>query len=641
MASESTEAVYNTATIGGGSPPPSEDEGLLNDIQEKIQFLQSMNPVMDSIYNGVSIICGVMMEFKNYMEEHAETEQSGGGMPDSNQEASWVDNVLTTDGTSAFTREEAEQVHAFMVQHGGALLEVFGLVEPAEPEQSGGGGADAAQSALESLSKFIDPRKVSLDGAVEFVLEYMDMMNDKSEDLAKQIGIIKLQNTFHGIPLEPIGIPYEVPTRLLFILLQGVLEVMRLISLFGFPGAGIFRVVGSFLGGLIELFKGDWKSALFTFMGIAGTGMLTMGLFGKIIVKVMSFMSNSSRDEIIYSAYRGSKSLLIGFILFLISTFASFDIKMLIENNLESLGKMLGQIQEQIDKATELAAAEAGECFTVEGLKLWPPEEREDTQALPKSDEPAPRYSSKGLDFDHLIRIQDLFNIPAFFCNATIRDFIEKMKFVPPARIVLELIGIPTTDRAHKAVCINLPDAVNDGDLVAAIIHTLRPTIRPKVEPVSGLPTAACSGSEIYAKAAAAQAKLSGIFPVGAQGTPAEGIAAGISSIKSLGSKYKPEGMQVALFGSKFDPSKVPGLSKQKQEQMEALTGSIKGVVGRAKSLGTAVGKTSKQFQETVMPTTEKRKAEYAAAAAAKAAAIEKKKTIGTLPQFKQNYEAF
>ena len=608
-----SETVYNTATIGG-SEPPSEDEGLLNDIQEKIQFLQSMNPVMDSIYNGISIICGVMMEFKNYMEERAETSQSGGsgsgGGGGANQETAWVDNVMTTDGTPAFTREEAEQVHAFMVQNGGRLLEVFGLVEPVEPEQSGGGGRESAQSALESLSKFIDPRKVSLDGAVEFVLEYMDMMNDKSEDLAKQIGIIKLQNTFHGIPLEPIGIPYEVPTRLLFILLQGVLEVMRLISLFGFPGAGIFRIVGSFLGGLIELFKGDWKSALFTFMGIAGTGMLSMGLFAKIIVKVMSFMSNNSRDELIYSAYRGSKSLLIGFILFLISTFASFDIKMLIENNLESLGKMLGQIQVQIDNATKLAASEVGPCFTVEGLKLWPPEERADIQALPKSTEPAPRYSSKGLDFDHLIRIQDLFNIPAFFCNATIREFIEKMKFVPPARIVLELIGIPTTDRAHKTVCINLPDAVNDGDLVTAIIHTLRPTIRPKVDPKSGLPTAECSGSEIYTKAADAQDKLSGKFPVGVQGPHTKGIAASISSIESLGSKYKPEGMQVALFGSKFDPSKVPGLSKQKQEQTRALIGSVKGLIGRTQSLGKHALSTSAKAQKVFLPTTASRLAE-------------------------------
>ena len=34
------EAAYNTATLGGGEPP-SEDEGLLNDIQEKMKYLQS------------------------------------------------------------------------------------------------------------------------------------------------------------------------------------------------------------------------------------------------------------------------------------------------------------------------------------------------------------------------------------------------------------------------------------------------------------------------------------------------------------------------------------------------------------------------------------------------------------------------
>lgn len=621
----------------------SSDEGLLNEIEEKIKFLHSMNPVMDSIYNGFSIICGIAIEFKNYMEGRDEaSSQSGGG-----SEAAWVDKVLTTDGGLAFSEREAKQVHEFMTVHGSGLLELLGLKEPTpapEPRQSGGSkqlGKDVANQALASLAEFIDPRKVSLDSAVEFILEYMDMMNDKTEDLASQVGIIKLQNTFHGIPLEPIGIPYEIPTRLLFILLQGILEVLRLISAFGFPGTGIFRIVGSFLGGLIELFKGDWKSALFTFMGVVGNNMMMMGFFGKIVVKVLSLMSNSSRDELVYAAYRGSKSLLIGFVLFIISTFASFDIKMLIEQNLEKLGEMLGQIQEQIDTMTVGAQGAVGQCFTVEGLKLWPPPEKEGIEPTnAASSEPAPRYSSKGLDFDHLIRLQDLFNIPAFFCNQTIRGFVDAMKFVPPARIILELMGIPTTDRAHKAVCLNLPQAVTEGEIAAAIMYTLRPQIRLKVDPTTGLPETACQGAEIYAAAEQAQSALSSMFPLG-DAALTKGMTEGISKIKDLGSTYRPKGMQVSLFGSKFDSSKVPGLSDQRLAEMDKLTGQAKGIFGKAKSLGVDAIGASKTAQGIFLPTTEKRKEEFKAQQAAIQAKAEKKRSFLGTKAVKEEYNAF
>jgi hypothetical protein len=613
-------AEYITAISGGSKPSSEEDEGLLNDIEEKMKLLQSMNPVMDSIYNGISIMCSVLMEYKNYMEKDEErSSQRGGG----SEPVNWTANIITADGKQAFTEIEGEQIHEFMTTYGGGLLEFVGLRDTAI--QSGGSkqaGKDVATQALSSLAEFIDPRKVSLDGAVEFILEYMDMMNDKSEDLAKQVGIIKLQNTIHGIPLQPIGIPYEIPTRLLFILLQGILEVLRLISLFGFPGAGIFRIVGSFLGGLIELFKGDWKSAIFTFMGIAGNGMMTIGLFAKIIVKVMSFMSNGSRDELFYAAYRSTKSLFIGFILFIVSTFASFDIKSLIEQNLSKLGEMLAKIQEQIDDMTKGAQGaidrDASGCFTVESLKLWPPPEKESSEAEETVAEDTAavtavtetRYKSQGLDFDHLIRIQDLFNIPAFFCNETIRSFIDAMKFIPPARIVLELMGIPTTDRAHKSVCINLPQAVTEGEIAAAIMYALRPQIRIKLDPATGLPKQLCAGSEVYGAAMVAQQALSSMFPVGTAGPMSEGIAAGIGKIKSLGAQYKPEGMKVALFGSKLDTSKIPGLSEQKKKEMDQLTSQTKRVFTKAKGLVPDILGVAKTSRGIFLPTTKERMAQ-------------------------------
>jgi hypothetical protein len=95
------------------------------------------------------------------------------------------------------------------------------------------------------------------------------------------------------VPLQQFGIPGEIPMRALLVILQGIFEILRLISLFGFPGSGLLRIFASISGGLLEAAKGDWKSAIVTFMGVMGSTGVVIGSFGKIVIKVLSFINNS------------------------------------------------------------------------------------------------------------------------------------------------------------------------------------------------------------------------------------------------------------------------------------------------------------------------------------------------------------
>ncbi len=565
----------------------SDTETSISDLEEQLKTLQKMKIQPDALYKLYSIFLSTLMEFKEVLQD------------DGTAEAGWSAKITTDTGVTAFPEKaDQEKVEAFMAEYGLVLLRALQLVQtPAAPQSGGNPDKETAQKMLSTLQEFVDPRSVSLDGAVEFVLEYLDSANEKMEDFSRQIGIIKLENTVPHISLLPIGIPYDVPTRLLFLILQGIFEVMRLISLFGFPGAGLFRIAGSFFGGVIELFKGDWKSALFTFMGFAGSGMMTMGLFGKVVVKVMSFMAPSKQNKLIIAGYESMKSWLIGVLLFVFQTMAPPAIKDTVDQNMEKLGEFLGNIQTEINKvATSFDGNPQFKCLTIEWPQIWPAggddkkedsvapsvgttagggsqvggvvkgeggeeskeaeeskedeagaaeaaeaaeaagegegkEEEAGAPADPATITPTPAASQAAaatpekpltplkktpkIDYDSLIKLQDLFAIPEFYCNADMRAFVDTLKYVPPARIILELLGMPTTDRGYKDICWNLPDSVTKGNIAVAIIHALRPAIRPK-EPGPG-----CPGAEegaLRAAAAAAKAEIDKLFEPGSGG---------------------------------------------------------------------------------------------------------------------------
>lgn len=451
----------------------ADNDMFIKQLEEQLKTIQSTQPDQDSLYNLFSIVSSILIEYR-----------------DSNGKSGWVKKVLTPRGLPAFELEKDESnVEQFMGTYGAKILSMLGLISE---KQNGGyqhggepqtGARDKAMAALAKIGEFVDPTKVSLDGAVEFVLEYLDSANNKMEDMSRQIGIIALQNKVHGIPLQPIGIPYEIPTRLLIIIVQGIFEIMRLISLFGFPGAGLFRIVGSLFGGLIELFKGDWKSALLTFMGLAGNGMMTMGLFGKVVVKVLSFMAPSMRDKLVLTGFQSVKSWVLGVMLFVFQTVAPRAIKEMVDQNLGKFGEMLGDVQKKIDKVnSDITSTEEFKCFTITWLNLTDP--------------------AKMPDYDSLIKLQDLFMQPSFYCNNDVRAFVDQMKFIPPARIILELLGLPTTDRAYSEVCWNLPPDVIQGGLDKAILHALKPVIRPRKPfmPVKQVPAGVTLSVDEYNK---------------------------------------------------------------------------------------------------------------------------------------------
>jgi hypothetical protein len=554
----------------------AEETAARDAAQTILEELQKFSGGGEGLYALASTAADTILKYRDAITGDGSAEEGEFG-----DVQGWSSNVYTMYGGQAFeTDEERAQVESFMNQHGGDILHSLGLLQlegegegEDAPVQLGGGpkeDAAKAQKLIETMSQYIDPRNISLDAAVSVVLEFMTMMNSKMEDLSRQVGIIKLENTIHEIPLEAFGLP-PIPTRALVVILTGVFEVIRLLSLFGFPGASLFRIFGSFSGGLLEAAKGDWKSAIFTFMGLMGNGGLVIGAFAKIIVKVMSFLSETKRDKLIVSAYEGAKSFVVGFSLFLFTTLSPLSVKEMVEQNLLQFQEFIDGLNEQIQglKATLQADPAIAGKYELQFMDL----------------------EMKSPDFDSLQRLEDLFSLPAFACSKPVQNFVEQMKFVPPALLLLELMGINTTTTLYKKGCAEIPES-SRGTIDAALIEALKPRLRP----LPGAPQDALALD-------AARKAVDKIFGIASKGTP-EQIAERQAGTKAAMGSPGPLSGKFGLTGLSAERKEMFRKQQEKRDEKAAQVREQMAVAGKGfLSAGqTLAEKAQAQAQKLQMP---------------------------------------
>jgi hypothetical protein len=288
------------------------------------------------------------------------------------------------------------------------------------------------------------------------------------------------------------------------------------------------------------------------------------------------------RDKLVLTGFQSVKSWVLGVMLFVFQTVAPLAIKQMVDQNIGKFGDMLTDVQKKINEVNKtITSTEEFKCFTIDWLNLKDP--------------------AKTPDYDSLIKLQDLFMQPSFYCNSDVRAFVDQMKFIPPARIILELLGLPTTDRAYSDVCWNLPPDVIQGGLDIAILHSLKPVIRPRkpFTPATAVPEdeaekftgtleeynkdkaakykkayGDCPGfdmGQLQVAAAKAQAKLSSVFSLGATGaTGAPGeTGAALTSFAGNIRKGSTEAVGIAAEGAS-------AAGKKAKESAQGIIGQIK-----------------------------------------------------------------
>ncbi len=414
------------------------------------------NPNMPTqIYGLFSLVSKILFEYKTALE--------------SGQPTGWADKIQLEDGTAAFQPHEARMLENAVAPMANNVRAMF-APPPSQKEFNARGGAkfslpslkvpnpaSVASSAKALTGVMKDDSNLSLDYLVELVADYIDKLNTTSRHIAEKAGIIRFEKAFPVIPIPTpfAGIPLQVPSRLLILILQGILEFVRISFAFSESRAGVLaRIFASIGAACIDAGKGDWKSALFTIIGVLNGQMVVIGAVGKMMVKILSFISDDISSQLGWAAYDSAKSWMAGIWIFVFSVFAPGPVRGLVEAHLEELNSIIDTINQKMGETT--AALQSNPAFACHDIK-W--------------EQQAP------VDFTSLERLQNLMNNPGFYCSKEIQDLIRGLKSNPPVRIILELLGLPTTDQGIARMCAKLPAHLVGQDLGATLIASMEPEV--------------------------------------------------------------------------------------------------------------------------------------------------------------------
>jgi hypothetical protein len=167
-------------------------------------------------------------------------------------------------------------------------------------------------------------------------------VNKMVSDFAAMSGITKIERTYDRLddlkPFKPLGgilavratglHETPVPFRLVIFLVNSVLDVARLmVSMPGYD-VPLLRKVLSVALAIIELLRGDWKTSLLAFAGVFGSGLVYTGFVYKMFLEIFYMISPPLQNDIVFGAFRVTKSILVGLLLNIFKITATYKIRM-------------------------------------------------------------------------------------------------------------------------------------------------------------------------------------------------------------------------------------------------------------------------------------------------------------------------
>jgi hypothetical protein len=397
----------------------------------------------------------------------------------------WASSLKASNGSLLFTRDEARNVEK--------LATTF--LKPAVQEKAQRGGAmpdlpalvpSAAQGLLQ-YAPTIDLKEISLDKTFWKIKKYIEQMEEQTHTLAREIGPFRF---FYESPVDikvplPVPIPappfvaivpVPVPSRAIPFLIGLLAEAVRLMVAFNPLAPKIARELLSVVVGLIDLMKGEWKQAILSFAGYFGFTPMLLGILGKVVLNLMSMVAPDIQERLIVDLYQSYKSFTIGVVLWAFATLApdfvrtivrrQFDlIKTLVDNTNQQIQKVEGAIQQTVEPA---------------GIKI-------NFKEIPENWVPS---------FDDIQNLQSIVRQPGIYCSAEFQSLIEPLKVIPPIRMFLELLNIPTDEDTAAALCAGVEGM--------PILQTMKAAVMPEVTIDPNSPLGASMGG---ISATAAQAK--------------------------------------------------------------------------------------------------------------------------------------
>ena len=370
--------------------------------------------IPDRIYSALEGMSSMFLAYK----------QHGGA-------SGWSQTLVNNDGSQLFSESEsdiiesgAENARPYLedfldnnVQRGGVVPQVPGM-----PQMPG-----------------INPEDVSIDKMYYGLISKLDSYDTQWRDIVNNLGVIKTFNETDQVGVIPFTppIPYFIPAKLKFPLINTILEFLRIMVSTPALDLPNFRILLSFAIAILDLVRGEWKHAVLSLFGTYSKNVMFIGIVGKVVRDAWLLIAPDLRTEFSDALFKSTKSFFAGFILWAFGTFAPGSMQKVIQTALDSAREQIENFNKQIDELEE----KTGTVAKTAGLTV-------SFQRIPGTLVPS---------LDDIQRLQTIARVPAVFCSDEFQKIIEPLLLIPPLRLALEMFNIPTIPEVKDKICSGVP----------------------------------------------------------------------------------------------------------------------------------------------------------------------------------------
>lgn len=382
-----------------------------------------------------------------------------------NLEKMWRENI---EGKEIFTNTPQ--------QGGGMKLPSVGALK----EKAAAFGQD-----MNFALKALDPKKISPDYLYGYTTDLFDSVDSKLTQASGNFGVVALETTIPDpnliIPTVP-PIPIPIPARSIFPMINALMETIRIT-------AGVFqlmdpiglmdplglakntRVLMTLLMVLLDLSRGNLYHAIFTSMGFMGSMPMFVGIGLKIMRDAIMLVSPDIRKEFRDLLFKGSKSFVVGYHIWLFTTLSPGFVKKPIATLFDAVSLQLETLNAQIDAAE--TTANMGPLSAVASIRL----PRIPTDKIP--------------DINNLYALREAIRLPQIYCDPKISSLMEELRAVPPYALFFDFALIPQPNNPeYTKTCAPLKGASLQDNLVAASAPQIIPNGMSEPLPLEIIPVA-------------------------------------------------------------------------------------------------------------------------------------------------------
>ena len=215
------------------------------------------------------------------------------------------------------------------------------------------------------------------------------------------------------------------------------------------------RVLLSVAVAVLDLLRGEWKNAVLTLLGTYSSKAAIVGFGLKLLHNAYLFLSPDLQKDLKSVVYRSTKSMTVGFLIWCFTCFAPDFVRFAAEASFEKLRTIVTEMNNKI----LLAQEQAQTVGTAAGIKVEFPK-------IPLEMIPS---------IDDIQNLQTLVKVPEVYCSPEVQDIMQPLLLIPPLRLVIELLNIPTVEEDVAATC----KGVDTSSIEKSIIDMATPTVTP------------------------------------------------------------------------------------------------------------------------------------------------------------------